>query len=165
MESLYLTECRFILSFSLKYNGHSLSAWRIAVDPEHIFPLGSAWCQLRRLVLQFHTQIYPIGLLSSSVVEVLGNFDARMLREVVVEVDQVLHILDIFKDLRRDGESRTHKLERTMLRFCKPRLVWNVRGPLHVGRNSFWTREVETHFPMLSLQRGAITLNSTTGDF
>ena len=114
-------------------------------------------------MLQFHHRVYPVGPLASSVVEVLENFDAWVLREVVVEVDQVLHILDIFKDLRRDGESGTHKLERTML--SKPRLVWNVTGPLHVGRNLFWTREVETHFPMLSLQRGAITLNSTTGDF
>ncbi len=86
----------------------------------------------------------------------------------MVEVDEALYIVNIFEDLGRRGvfgaqTRRYGKLERTLLKFSRPELIWNVRGPLRLGRNSFWASEIEWQFPLLSLL-GTVALKPAGGD-
>lgn len=76
-----------------------------------------------------------------------------------------LFLSDIFEDLRHPQlRPRIYdELERSLLQFSRPKLVWTIRGSVRLGRDSFWARELVRQFPGLS-QRGAVTLNTTPGD-
>ncbi|PIL35829.1 transporter [Ganoderma sinense ZZ0214-1] len=91
-------------------------------------------------------------------------FRGPMLKEVIVEMDQIMDMPDVFENLnlgRGASASRVYdELERSLLEFPKPKLIWNVRGPLRLGRNSFWARELRRQFPVMSQRGGAVTLQS-----
>ncbi|KAI1785780.1 WD40-repeat-containing domain protein, partial [Ganoderma leucocontextum] len=126
------------------------------VPGSDIFSHQSDWSRLRSLVLHFQYAHQCI----TDALKRLQEFRHPTLKEVMLELCSV-SLLDIIADLSRRGEPQDvyEELEHILLRFSQPGIIWIMKDPLRADRNTFWTRELQKQFPLLS-QRGALTLKS-----
>ena len=115
------------------------------------------WSRLRTLVLQFSEEHQSL----ICAVKLLEKFYDSTLTEVIMELTPVLSIQNIFEDLSLGSVefklAAYKELERALLRFPQPGMVWTVKEPLRLSREIFWTQELGKHFPLL-FQRPAASL-------
>ena len=98
--------------------------------------------------------------------KLLENIRGSVLKEVTLEFGPVSSILGAIGDLSRNCQSQPdayNALERTLLQFSQPEIIWTMGCRLRVGRKSFWTAELGRQFPLLS-QRGALVVKSELGE-
>lgn len=163
VESLRLTEGMFLDAYEPQSPWFSLLFVRVVVVPYNDPPLfRTDWSRLRSLVLQCSNQFAY-----ERVCEVLEIFPkGPKLAEVTVEWADLLWIASIPEDLRRKSVSALSKpyerLERALLRFSEPRIVWTISRPVTAGMKLFWTQELGKHFPTFS-HRNALTVRSEMG--
>ncbi|PIL35808.1 transporter [Ganoderma sinense ZZ0214-1] len=119
----------------------------------------SHWTQLRSLVLQLSSYMPEV---IAKAIKLLRNIQGPVLRKVSIEFGPVSSVLGTIRDLQRTGQFQPSiytELERALLRFSEPGIIWTTVSPLRADRNTFWAGELGKHFPSLS-KRGAMTIKS-----
>ena len=120
----------------------------------------SDWLRLRSLVLQLSSYMPEVVTKATTL---LGNLcGCSVLKEVTLEFGPVSSILGAIRDFSRNSQSHPDaykELERALLKYPRPGIIWTMGCRLRVGRNSFWAGELGRQFPSVS-RRGALVLKS-----